>query len=73
MKKPERHPGGPRGAAATGVRPYIVYLMPEQVKRVDALQHKLGIRTRAEMVRTLIEKGLEQSDWWIKARDRRGE
>lgn len=59
MKSRARHPGGKRGAAPIGVEPYTVYLMPEQVQRIDALQHKLGIRTRAEMVRVLIEKGLE--------------
>ncbi len=60
--KPKRHPGGPRGGVSIGVKPYLTYLRPEQLERIKALQHEKKIDSRAEMIRILIEKGLEAAD-----------
>ena len=66
MKQPKPHPGGPRGRQAIapgGVTQYCLLLLPEQVERIDALRRKLKIDSRSEMVRFLIQKGLEFEDW----------
>jgi len=45
------------------VTQYCLLLLPEQVERIDALRRKLKIDSRSEMVRFLIQKGLEFEDW----------
>ncbi len=60
MKQTEQPVATPR---AYGVQQYLLWLYPDQVKLVDEMQHRLGVRTRSAMVRALIEKGLEAKDW----------
>lgn len=63
VNKPERHPGGPRGRQATGVRQYTAYLMPEHAEAVKKLQHRLRIDTWSEMLRILIERAMKPRKW----------
>ncbi len=62
MDNVKRHSGGPRGRQQIGdtpMKPYCLQLLPEQVERIDKLRRELAIDSRSEMVRVLIEKGME--------------